>query len=156
MLKDANRRKFDVVMTWAIDRLGRSLIDLLGTIEHLQEVGVDLYLDRQHIDTTTPTGKPLFQITGAFAEFERSMIRQRIRAGLSVIKEKIARDGKFVSRTGRVRRKLGRPGAEPDKIEQARRELAKGLGIVKVAREVGLGVGTVHRLKRETGVHAAG
>ena len=149
MLKDANRRKFDVVMAWAIDRLGRSLIDLLGTIEHLQEVGVDLYLDQQHIDTTTPTGKLLFQITGAFAEFERSMIRQRIRAGLSVIKEKIVRDGKFVSRTGKVRRKLGRPGAEPDKIEQARRELAKGLGIVKVAREVGLGVGTVHRLKRE-------
>jgi len=142
-------------LTRRVDRLGRSLIDLLGTIEHLQEVGVDLYLDQQHIDTTTPTGKLLFQITGAFAEFERSMIRQRIRAGLSVIKEKIARDGKFVSRTGRVRRKLGRPGAEPDKIEQARRELAKGLGIVKVAREVGLGVGTVHRLKREVGAHAA-
>jgi DNA invertase Pin-like site-specific DNA recombinase len=70
MLKDANRRKFDVVMAWAIDRLGRSLIDLLGTIEHLQEVGVDLYLDQQHIDTTTPTGKLLFQITGAFAEFD--------------------------------------------------------------------------------------
>ena len=153
MLKDANRRKFDIVMAWAIDRLGRSLIDLLGTIEHLQEVGVDLYLDQQHIDTIT--GKLLFQIPGAFAEFERSMIRQQIRAGLSVIKEKIVRDGKFVSRTGRVRRKLGRPGAEPDKIEQARRELAKGLGIVKVAREVGLGVGTVHRLKREIGAHAA-
>ena len=153
MLKDANRRKFDIVMAWAIDRLGRSLIDLLGTIEHLQEVGVDLYLDQQHIDTIT--GKLLFQIPGAFAEFERSMIRQRIRAGLSVIKEKIVRDGKFVSRTGRVRRKLGRPGAEPDKIEQARRELAKGLGIVKVAREVGLGVGTVHRLKREIGAHVA-
>ena len=125
-LKDANRRKFDVVMAWAIDRLGRSLIDLLGTIEHLQEVGVDLYLDQQHIDTTTPTGKLLFQITGAFAEFERSMIRQRIRAGLSVIKEKIVRDGKFVSKAGKVRRKLGRPGAEPDKIEQARRELGRG------------------------------
>jgi DNA invertase Pin-like site-specific DNA recombinase len=83
------------------------------------------------------------------AEFERSMIRQRIRAGLSVIKEKLARDGKFVSKAGKVRRKLGRPGA--DKIEQARRELAKGIGIGKVAREVGLGVGTVHRLKRETG-----
>jgi DNA invertase Pin-like site-specific DNA recombinase len=156
MLKDANRRKFDVVMAWAIDRLGRSLIDLLGTIEHLQEVGVDLYLDQQHIDTTTPTGKLLFQITGAFAEFERSMIRQRIRAGLSVIKEKIVRDGKFVSKAGKVRRKLGRPGAEPDKIELARRELAKGIGIGKVAREIGLGVGTVHRLKRETGVDAAG
>jgi Resolvase, N terminal domain len=83
MLKDANRRKFDVVMARAIDRLGRSLIDLLGTIEHLQEVGVDIYLDQQQIDTTTPTGKLLFQITGAFAEFERSMIRQRIRAGLA-------------------------------------------------------------------------
>src|SRR6185295_1201194 len=143
MLKDASRRKFDVVMSWAIDRLGRSLIDLLGTIEHLQEVGVDLYLDQQHIDTTTPAGKLLFQITGAFAEFERSMIRQRVRAGLSVIKEKIARDGKFESKAGVVRRRLGRPGAEPDKIERARRELAKGIGIGKVARTVGLGVGTV-------------
>jgi DNA invertase Pin-like site-specific DNA recombinase len=155
MLKDASRRKFDVVMSWAIDRLGRSLVDLLGTIEHLQEVGVDLYLDQQHIDTTTPAGKLLFQITGAFAEFERSMIRQRVRAGLSVIKEKIARDGKFESKAGVVRRRLGRPGAEPDKIERARRELAKGIGIGKVARTVGLGVGTVHRLKRDAGVHAA-
>jgi DNA invertase Pin-like site-specific DNA recombinase len=96
-----------------------------------------------------------FQITGAFAEFERSMIRQRIRAGLNVIKDKFARDGKFTSKAGKVRRKLGRPGAEPDKIELARLELAKGIGIIKVAREVGLGVGTVHRLKREIGEHAA-
>jgi len=155
MLKDANRRKFDIVMAWAIDRLGRSLIDLLGTIEHLEKVGVDLYLDQQNIDTTTPTGRLLFQITGAFGEFERSMIRQRVRAGLNVIKDKLARDGKFVSKAGKVRRRLGRPGAEPDKIQRARRELAKGIGIGKVAREVGLGVGTVHRLKREVGAHAA-
>jgi DNA invertase Pin-like site-specific DNA recombinase len=155
MLKDASRRKFDVVMAWAIDRLGRSLIDLLATIQHLEAVGVDLYLDQQNIDTTTPAGKLLFQITGAFGEFERSMIRQRVRLGLNVIKEKLARDGKFTSKAGNVRRKLGRPGAEPDKIERARRELAKGIGIGKVAREVGLGVGTVHRLKRQ-GTHAAG
>jgi DNA invertase Pin-like site-specific DNA recombinase len=107
MLKDASRRKFDGVMAWAIDRLGRSLIDLLGTIEHLQEVGVDLYLDEQSIDTTTPAGKLLFQITGAFAEFERSMIRQRVRAGLNVIKQKIARDGKFVSKAGKCARSWG-------------------------------------------------
>jgi DNA invertase Pin-like site-specific DNA recombinase len=56
LLKDASRRKFDVVMAWAIDRLGRSLIDLLGTIQHLEAVGVDLYLDQQAIDTTTPAG----------------------------------------------------------------------------------------------------
>jgi DNA invertase Pin-like site-specific DNA recombinase len=155
MLKDASRRKFDVIMAWAIDRLGRSLIDLLGTIEHLEKVGVDLYLDQQNIDTTTPTGRLLFQITGAFGEFERSMIRQRVRAGLKVIKEKIARDGKFESKRGIVRTKLGRPGAEPDKIERARRELAKGIGIGKVAKLTGLGVGTVHRLKGEIGEHAA-
>ena len=94
-------------------------------------------------------------MTGAFAEFERSMIRQRVRPGLSVIKEKLARDGKFVSKAGKVRRKLGRPGAESDKIALARRELAKGVGIGKVVREVGLGVGTVHRLKREIGAHDA-
>ena len=82
MLKDASRRKFDIVMAWAIDRLGRSLIDLLDTIQHLEACGVDLYLDQQAIDTTTPMGKLVFQVTGAFAEFERSMIRQRIKAGL--------------------------------------------------------------------------
>src|SRR5262249_28920432 len=82
MLKDASRRKFDIVMAWAIDRLGRSLSDLLDTIQHLEACGVDLYLDQQAIDTTTPMGKLVFQLTGGFAEFERTMIRQRIKAGL--------------------------------------------------------------------------
>ena len=81
MLNDAKRRNFDVVMAWAIDRLGRSLVDLLHTIQELEAAGVDLYLDQQSIDTTTPMGKLMFQVTGAFAEFERSMIRQRVRAG---------------------------------------------------------------------------
>jgi DNA invertase Pin-like site-specific DNA recombinase len=152
MLKDASRRKFDVVMAWAIDRLGRSLIDLLGTIQHLEAVGVDLYLDQQHLDTTTPMGKLLFQVTGSFAEFERAMIRQRVRAGLSTVKEKLARDGKFTSKAGRVRRRLGRPGSEPEKLTQARIELEKGTGIGKTARLVGLGTGTVHKLKRQMAV----
>src|SRR6516162_4832325 len=65
MLQDAQRRRFDVVMAWAIDRLGRSLIDLLGTIQTLEACGVDLYLDQQSIDTTTPAGKLMFQVTGA-------------------------------------------------------------------------------------------
>jgi len=82
MLKDASRRKFDVIMAWSIDRVGRSLIDLLSTIQTLEACGVDLYLDQQSIDTTTPAGKLMFQVCGAFAEFERSMIRQRIHAGL--------------------------------------------------------------------------
>jgi DNA invertase Pin-like site-specific DNA recombinase len=148
LLKDASRRKFDVVMAWAIDRLGRSLVDLLGSIQHLEAVGADLYLDQQSIDTTTPAGKLLFQMTGAFAEFERPMIRQRVRAGLSVIKAKIERDGKFVSKAGKVRKRLGRPGAEAGKLALARRELAKGTAICKTAKLTGLGTGTVHKLKR--------
>jgi len=154
MLKDAGRRKFDIVMAWAIDRLGRSLIDLLRTIQDLEAVGVDLYLDQQHLDTTTPTGKLLFHVTGAFSEFERSMIRQRVNAGLSVIKAKIKRDGHFTTKNGIVRRRLGRPGAEPKQILRARYELAWGLGIAKVARMTGLGTGTVHKLKREMAVES--
>ena len=83
MLNDARRRKFDVVMASAIDRLGRSLVDLLQII--------DLFLDQQNIDTTTPTGKLLFWMTGTFAEFERSMIRQRVHAGLNAIKDELER-----------------------------------------------------------------
>jgi DNA invertase Pin-like site-specific DNA recombinase len=135
LLKDASRRKFDVVMAWAIDRLGRSLIDLLGTIQHLEVVGVDLYLDQQSIDTTTPMGRLVFQITGAFAEFERSMIQQRIRAGL----KRAVAQGK----------KLGRPKIDRELERKARKHLENGLGILKVAKTLGLGTGTVHRIKQE-------
>jgi DNA invertase Pin-like site-specific DNA recombinase len=148
MLKDASRRKFDVVMAWALDRLGRSLIDLLGTIEHLEAAGVDLYLDQQSIDTTTPMGRLLFQITGAFAEFERSIIRQRIHAGLRTIKATIAAKGTFISKAGIVRKRLGRPSADPKNLKAARRELAKGTGVLRTAKLVGLGTGTVQRLKQ--------
>jgi hypothetical protein len=85
------------------------------------------------------------------AEFERSMIRQRVRAGLSVVKAKIERDGKVVSKAGKVRKRLGRPGAEADKLDKARQELAKGTGIIKTAKLTGLGTGTVHKLRREMG-----
>jgi DNA invertase Pin-like site-specific DNA recombinase len=133
MLKDAQRGKFDVAMAWSIDRIGRSLIDLLGSIQHLEACHVDLYLDQQQIDTTTPTGRLMFQIVGAFAEFERAMIRQRVQAGL---KRAVANC-----------KKLGRPLNDPEAVARARKALAKGTGIVKVAKLVGLGVGTVHRIK---------
>jgi hypothetical protein len=78
------------------------------------------------------------------------MIKTRVRVGTQTVKETLARDGKFVSsKTGIVRRNLGRPGAE--KLEAARAELAKGTGIIKTARLIGLGVGTVHKLRREMG-----
>src|SRR6185312_10175776 len=134
MLKDAQRRRFDVVMAWAIDRLGRSLIDLLGTIQTLEACGVDLYLDQQAIDTTTPAGKLMFQITGAFAEFERSMIRQRVRAGL---KRAVERGST-----------LGRPKISPDVEKRIQGQLRAGKGILATAKELGVGTGTVHRIAR--------
>jgi DNA invertase Pin-like site-specific DNA recombinase len=135
MLKQAQRHKFDVVMAWAIDRVGRSLIDLLDTIQHLEACHVDLYLDQQAIDTTTPAGKLMFQVTGAFSEFERSLIRQRIHAGLKR------------ARANGV--KLGRPLNDPKAIELAREELRKGIGINRVAKLVGLSNSTVARIKTE-------
>ena len=135
MLKEAQRGKFDVCMAWAIDRIGRSLVDLLQTIESLKACGVDLYLDQSNVDTTTPAGKLMLQMTGAFAEFERAMIQARIHAGL---KRAIA-DGKT----------LGRPLNNPDAVDKARTELRKGIGINRVAKIVGLSNGTVQRIKAE-------
>jgi DNA invertase Pin-like site-specific DNA recombinase len=136
MLKDASRRKFDVVMSWAIDCMGHSLRDLLDTIEHLEATGVDLYLDQQSLDTTTPAGKLLFQVTGAFAEFERSMIRQRVNAGLA--------------RARAQGKRLGRPAIDRKKEQAIRAALAEGgKGILKIAAEHGVGSGTVQRIKAE-------
>jgi DNA invertase Pin-like site-specific DNA recombinase len=135
MLKDASRRKFDIIMAWAIDRLGRSLSDLLDTIQHLEACGVDLYLDQQSIDTTTPMGRLVFQLTGAFAEFERTMIRQRIKAGL---KRAVAQGVK-----------LGRPKINSTTERKVRKQLAEGIGILKVAKSLGIGTGTVQRIANE-------
>ena len=110
---------------------------------------MDLFLDQQNIDTTTPAGKLMFQITGAFAEFERSMIQTRVNAGLKRAKDEIKRKGHFVTKHGEVRKRLGRPSADPDKLRKARAQLAKGIGINRVAKIVGLGVGTVQKLKNE-------
>ena len=101
---------------------------LLDTIQHLEACGVDLYLDQQAIDTTTPMGKLVFQLTGAFAEFERTMIRQRIKAGL---KRAVAQGVK-----------LGRPKIDSATERKVRKQLAKGVGILKVAKSLGIGTGT--------------
>src|ERR1700745_2409067 len=135
MLKDASKRKFDVIMAWAIDRLGRSLIDLLGTIQTLEACGVDLFLEQQSLDTTTPAGKLMFQVCGVFAEFERSMIRQRVHAGL----KRAVAQGK----------QLGRPRIDTALEKRIQAHLRGGKGIRKVARECGVGTGTVQRIRQE-------
>jgi DNA invertase Pin-like site-specific DNA recombinase len=133
LLKDASRGRFDVVMAWALDRLGRSLLDLLDTLGELEAAGVALILHQQAIDTTTPAGRMFFQVTGAFAEFERAMIRSRVRAGLERAKARGVR--------------LGRPKTGAKTEAAIRVRLATGEGIKKVAKAVGVGNGTVSRIK---------
>ena len=128
----ATRREIDVVMAWSVDRLGRSLQDLVVFLGDLQASGVDLYLHKQGVDTTTPGGKALFQMMGVFAEFERAMIQERISAGLQRAKA----EGK----------KLGRPRIPVETEQAIRRARAQGKGILKIAREVGVGTATVQRV----------
>jgi DNA invertase Pin-like site-specific DNA recombinase len=132
------RREFDQVAVWSVDRLGRSLQDLVGFLAELHAKGVDLYLHQQGIDTSTPAGKAMFQMMGVFAEFERAMIVERVKAGLT----RARAEGK----------RLGRPSAmTPTKERRVRALLAKKIGVVKIAKTVGLGTGTVQRIKATIG-----
>ena len=132
MLTDAVRKEFDVIMAWSVDRLGRSLQHLLGFLDEIHAKGIHLYLHQQGVDTTTPAGKALFQMTGVFAEFERAMIQERVKAGLERAREQ-----------GKV---LGRPKVSP-KVERAIvKARRQGKGIRKIASEVGCGVSVVQRV----------
>jgi DNA invertase Pin-like site-specific DNA recombinase len=138
LLKGVARRDFDVVAAWSVDRLGRSLLDLIGFLQELHGVGVDLYLHQQGINTTTPAGKALFGMLGVFAEFEREMIRERINAGLARSREHGTRSGLAI----------GRPKVSAVVEERIRSLRAEGLGVVKIARTAGCGVSTVQRVLR--------
>jgi DNA invertase Pin-like site-specific DNA recombinase len=134
MCKDAAHRRFDMVMAWSVDRLGRSLQDLVGFLSELHALGIDLFLHQQGLDTTTPAGKAMFQMMGVFAEFERAMIRERVKSGL----ERAKAQGKT----------LGRPTIDANKEAAIRDALqVGGLGIHKLAALHGVGVGTVQRIK---------
>jgi len=135
MWKDATQRKIDIIMTWSVDRLGRSLQHLVSFLGDVNALGLNLYIHQQGMDTTTPSGRAMFQMCGVFAEFERSMIQERVKAGLA----RARANGKT----------LGRPRVSI-KIENAIRALrAEKKGIRKIARELKVGVSTVTRVINE-------
>lgn len=141
LLKDATRGKLDVVACWALDRLGRSLADLIAMLQEMETARVDLFIMQQAIDTTAPAGRLFFHMLGAFGEFERSMIRQRVKAGLERARE-----------AGTV---FGRPRVSGAVEAEIRERLGAGTGIVKVAKQLGIGVSTVQRVKRDMAAPAA-
>ena len=132
LLKDATARKVDMIAAWSVDRLGRSLQDLVGFLTELQALRCDLYLHQQALDTTTPSGRAMFQMCGVFAEFERGMIRERVNAGLARARAKGIR--------------LGRPSVKPAVEARIRALKAKGMGILKIGRTVGVGTSVVQRV----------
>jgi DNA invertase Pin-like site-specific DNA recombinase len=135
MLKAAVRREFDVIMAWSVDRLGRSLQDLVAFLSDIHAKGIELYLHQQGIDTTTPSGKAMFQMMGVFAEFERAMVRERVLAGLKRARAK----GK----------RLGRPTISAAKERAIRADVAAGLGFRKIMARHRVGTSVIQRIKAE-------
>jgi DNA invertase Pin-like site-specific DNA recombinase len=130
LMSDAHRRKFDLIAVWKVDRFGRSLKHLVNALADLDSLGVAFVSLRDNLDLSTPSGRLMFQVIGAMSEFERSLIQERVRAGL---RNAVARG---------VR--LGRPRtlANADEIARLR---ASGASWREVAEQMGIGVGTAVR-----------
>ena len=138
LLRDAAQRGFDMVMAWSVDRLGRSLQDLVSFLSELHALRIDLFLHQQGLDTTTPSGKAMFQMLGVFSEFERAMIAERVRAGL----RRAVSEGKT----------LGRPRLAAD-VEQRisaalKARTSTGDSVRKIAVRFGVDASTVQRIAR--------
>ncbi|EJW11617.1 invertase protein [Rhodovulum sp. PH10] len=138
LMKAVTRREVDMVAAWSVDRLGRSLTDLLDLLQEMRSKNVDLFLHQQGLDTSTPSGRAMYQMLGVFAEFERAMIRERVMAGLARAKAQGT--------------KLGRKRIEDTdakKVDAIRALRAEGKGIRAIAGKLGVGVGTVMRVLGE-------
>ena len=132
LMKDATRRKFDLIMSWDVSRLGRSLKHLVEFMEDIQSKNIDLYLHANGLDSSTSSGRAMFGMLSVFSSFERELISERVKSGL----ERAKANGK----------KLGRPSNMNDGLRSSIRLLReRGLGIKKIARELGVGVCTVYK-----------
>ena len=136
LLKDATRREFDMIAAWSVDRLGRSLQHLVGLLEELQALGVDLYLHQQGLDTSTPSGRAMFQMCGVFAEFERAMLVERTKAGMARAKAKGSR--------------IGRPPVPQVIKHKVGRLRQQGKSMRAIAKTTGVSVAAVHKIISET------
>jgi DNA invertase Pin-like site-specific DNA recombinase len=121
-----------MIAAWSVDRLGRSLQDLISFLTELQALRCDLYLHQQALDTSTPAGRAMFQMLGVFAEFERGMIRERVNAGLARARAKGI--------------KLGRRPVDAEVEARIRALRAGGVGIIKIGKTIEIGTSVVQRI----------
>ncbi len=145
MLNDATRRRFKKLMVWDLSRLGRSLRDLISITDQFQELGIDLYVHKDAIDTGTASGRLFFHIVGAIGEFERERIRERINAGLARAKAEGT--------------KLGRPEGTTKATVKHQAEIVSlrdaGMSIRKIAGALSVSTSTVQAaLKRSEFAHS--
>lgn len=134
LLQAIAKREVDIVAAWSVDRLGRSLHDLVAFLTDIQTKGCDLYLHQQAIDTSTPSGRMMFQMLGVFAEFERAMIRSRVMSGLERARQKGV--------------KIGRPSIAPIRLKKVEQALRTGQSIRNIAKATGVSTATVQRVKQ--------
>jgi DNA invertase Pin-like site-specific DNA recombinase len=134
LMADAHKRRFDAVCVWRFDRFARSVSHLLKALETFKALGIDFVSYSEQMDTSTPAGKMVFTVLGAVAELERSLIVERVKAGL--------RNAKAKGKT------LGRPKRTLDTKRIAALR-AQGFGWKRIAVEMGVGVGTLYRLVLE-------
>jgi len=135
LLKGIARREFDLIAAWSVDRLGRSLRDLVVFLDEVRDRGIDLYLHQQGVDTGTAAGRALFGMLSVFSDFERSMIRARVIAGLERAKS-----------TGK---RLGRPPTSPLKVEKVKKLLGAGASLRAIARATNLSPAMVSKIKAQ-------
>ena len=152
LLNDATARKINMIAAWSVDRLGRSLQHLVGFLNELQALNCNLYLHKQAIDTTTPSGRAMFQMCGVFAEFERSMIVERVNAGIARAKDAGVKFGRGNRRLEKGEKRG--PSADEKRWGMSRAELEErilslhkgGMGILKIGRTLKVGSGTVQKV----------
>ena len=133
LFQDAKHRKFDIVLVWKFDRFARSLKMLVDSLALFQELGIDFISYKENIDTTTSMGRLIFHINSAYAEFEREIIRDRVKAGIKAKREKTGTWG---------RRKL-----DSDIQEQIKALIQAGTSVRKTAKQLQLSTRTVRKYK---------
>jgi len=133
LIKGSIKKEWDSILVWSVDRLGRSLKDLVSFLDEINSVGCDLYIHQSGLDTSTPSGKMMFQMIGVFSEFERTMISERVKLG----QQRVKSEGKHIGRPTNMNEGM---------IQSIKFMREKGLGIRRISKDLQIGTGTVYKV----------